>query len=420
MSVERGRPAIVWVNQYAVPPSEPGGTRHFDLASALIERGWDVELVVGDLGLESRAYARRRRTWDVRAIRATEGNVPFRFLWASPYRRNDWRRLASMLTFGGAVAVDLLVRPSYRDTVLVGSSPHLFAAFGTWVAAVIRRRPFVLEVCDLWPETYVAMTGASPTSVQVRLLQWVADVLYRHADAIVVLAEGSAPAIAARGADPRRIVHVPNGVDLAAFDLPARSPRAADDPVRFVYAGAHGPANGLDLVVDACGRLSDEGVHDIEVVLVGDGPAKEALVATAAALGLRNLSFRDPVPKSSIPALLSTMDAGLMVLAEVPLFAYAVSPNKLFDYLAAELPVVTNVPGLVADIVERSGAGIACAPGDGAALAGAMRALADGIRSGTASGAGGRAFVAASFDRPVLAGRLDELFSGLLGTGSAR
>jgi glycosyltransferase involved in cell wall biosynthesis len=404
----------VWVNQYAVPPSEPGGTRHYELAAALLERGWDAELVVSDLSLVSRTYARRRGARDLRAIRVVEGGVAFRFLWASPYRQNDWRRLLSMVTFGTAVTVDLVARPSLRRSVLVGSSPHLFAALGTWIASVVRRRPFVFEVRDLWPETYVAISGGVSTSPQVRLLQWVADLLYRRSSAIIVLAEANAKAIAERGADPSKIVFVPNGVDLATFAPMPRAPRDIDAPIRFVYAGAHGPANGLDVVVDACAALRGRGVRGIEVVLVGDGPVKSELVARAAARGLANLTFRDPVPKAEVPALLASMDAGLMVLANTELFTYGVSPNKLFDYLAADLPVVTNVPGVVADVVLEAGAGLACPPGDPGALADAMATMASAIRRGDVTEGSGRRYVAAHFDRAVLAERVDRLLAGLL------
>ena len=411
------RPAVasvVWVNQYAVPPSEPGGTRHFDLGSALAERGWDVVIIASDLSLVSRSYSRRRGAWDLRPLESIEDALRFRFLWASPYRRNDWRRLASMLSFGAVTAVDLAVRRSLGSSVLIGSSPHLFAAFGTWLAATLRRRPFVFEVRDLWPETYVEMTGASPTSVQVRVLRWMADLLYRRSSAIIVLAEPNAAAIALRGADPEKIVYVPNGVDLGSFEQVPRAHRAPGEAVRFVYAGAHGPANGLDVVMEACCVLAERQRTDIEVVLVGDGPAKSGLVAKAAQLRLANVSFRDPVPKAQIPALFGTMDAGLMVLADTELFTYGVSPNKLFDYLAADLPVVTNVPGLVADIVVEADAGIACAPGDAVALADAMSSVAVSIRRGDSAGEEGRAYVAAHFDRAILAERVDVLLHGVM------
>ncbi len=239
----------------------------------------------------------------------------------------------------------------------------------------------------------------------VWVLRVLADHLYRRASAIVVLAEPNREHIAERGVDPAGIHYVPNGVDLTAMSFD-RQPRQADSPVVFVYAGAHGPANGLDVVVDACTLLERSGVTGIRVVLVGDGPAKAELRERARSAGATNVEFRDPVPKNMVPELLASADVGLMVLADVELFRTGVSPNKLFDYLALDLPVLTNVPGLVADIVNQSRAGLTADPGDPAALAGAMVQLAGELGTEPERYRAGRAFVAEHHDRRVLADRL--------------
>jgi glycosyltransferase involved in cell wall biosynthesis len=78
-------------------------------------------------------------------------------------------------------------------------------------------------------------------------------------------------------------------------------------------------------------------------------------------LGAR-VRFLDPVPKSAIPDLLTAADIGVHSLADVPLFRYGVSPNKIYDYMGAALPIVTNTPGEVAGLVVEAGAGIAVGP----------------------------------------------------------
>ncbi len=70
-------------------------------------------------------------------------------------------------------------------------------------------------------------------------------------------------------------------------------------------------------------------------LLVGDGVAKQALVDRARSQGLTNVAFHEPVPKMEMAAVLGAADVGLDVLADIPLFRYGVSPNKLFDYTAA-------------------------------------------------------------------------------------
>lgn len=124
-----------------------------------------------------------------------------------------------------------------------------------------------------------------------------------------------------------------------------------------VYAGAHGPANGLDLLLDGASA-----VPDIDIVFVGGGVLKESLQQEAHRRGLSNVRFLDPIAKSEIPDLLSAADIGLHILADVELFRSAVSPNKVFDYMAAGLPTLTNCPGLVSQLVLSANAGVATEP----------------------------------------------------------
>lgn len=199
---------------------------------------------------------------------------------------------------------------------------------------------------------------------------------------------------------------MPNGVDLETFtsstaELPVDL-RWVEQTPTFVFAGAHGPANGLDLVLEAADRLRRKVRDDIHILLVGDGPSKKGLQQQAQRLELENVVFYDPVPKQTIPAILNSCAGGLMVLKDVELFRYGVSPNKLFDYLASDLPVVTNVPGDVARIVEDANAGVVVPPGDADALADAMIKVADG----TVAGGSGARYVTEHRDRRLLADRL--------------
>jgi len=412
-----GRPLrIYWVNQYAVAPDQPGGTRHFDFASELERRGHRVHLIASDLNLSTRQYSRRRGPTDLRARTERIADVEFTWLSAGSYKHNNWRRVASMTAFGLITFRHLLrVRKDDR-TVIIGSSPHLFAAFGGWAAAKLRRIPFVFEVRDLWPESYSEVSGRD-TGPEVTVLRLLADLLYKRSDAIVVLADSNVDRICERGIPRSRITLVPNGVDLSGFENTAEGVDLAQPGVfTFVYAGAHGPANDLGTVVDAAAELNRRGRDDIGVVLLGDGSTKDGLVKRAADLGLTNIRFVDPVPKSGIAATLRTADAGLMILAPVDLFSYGVSPNKLFDYMGAGLPVLANVPGLVADVIARAEVGATVTGGDPVALADGMEAMADEPPADAAEN--GDRFIRAHYDRRKLAQKIEQLLESLR-SGSA-
>lgn len=410
MSEERGSAMqIFWVNQFAVPPDQPGGTRHFDFATELQRKGHEVRLIASDLNLSTRTYSRRARPRDLRPISETIRGVKFTWLTAGSYHGNNWRRVVSWIVFGLATFHHLARVKLRRPTVFIGSSPHLMAAFGTWAAARIRRVPFVFEVRDLWPESYTEVSGRT-RGPEIAVMRWVADLLYRQASSVIVLAEPNAARVEARGVPSSRIVCIPNGVDLDGFstDEPG-SDLSTPGAFTFVYAGAHGPANGLETVVRAAHILQERGDRHIQVVLLGDGASKEGLIDLARDLRLDNVRFVDPVAKAEIAATLRTADAGLMVLAPVDLFTYGVSPNKLFDYMGAGLPVLTNVAGLVSDIVSDAGVGTTVDPGDPLALAEGMAAMAADPPAGAAER--GEAFIRAHYNRQTLAGEVEELLS---------
>ena len=409
---QRQQLQIFWVNQFAVPPDQPGGTRHFDFANELQRKGHEVRIIASDLNLSTRTYSRRARPRDLRPISETIRGVKFTWLTAGSYNGNNWRRVASWVVFGLATFQHLVRVKLRKPTVFVGSSPHLMAALGTWAAARIRRVPFVFEVRDLWPESYTEVSGRT-RGPEIAVMRWVADLLYRQASWIIVLAEPNADRVVARGVPADRVVCIPNGVDLDGFateepgcDL--SKPRS----FTFVYAGAHGPANGLETVVRAAHILQERGDPHIQVVLLGDGASKSGLIELARDLRLENVRFVDPVAKAEIAATLRTADAGLMVLAPVDLFTYGVSPNKLFDYMGAGLPVLTNVAGLVSDIVGEAGVGTTVDPGDPLALAEGMAAMAADPPADAA--VRGEAFIREHYNRQTLAGQVEELLSAPL------
>jgi glycosyltransferase involved in cell wall biosynthesis len=269
--------------------------------------------------------------------------------------------------------------------------------------------PFVFEVRDLWPESIIAAGGSM--GLVYHGLDRISRYLYRRADLIICLARGTAEYLERHHAiNRRKLVYIPNGVDPESCPPVEREER---DAFTVIYAGAHGPANGLDLVLLAASKLEHRA--EIRFLLVGDGPAKQDLVRSARERGLGNVEFKAPVPKSGMPALLAEADAGLMVLRDAPLFAFGVSPNKLFDYFGASLPVVCNVPGEVAGMVRDAGAGEQAEAGSGVALADAILRMASRTpQERAAMGRSARNWVLREHGRPALADRLDRALRGVL------
>jgi glycosyltransferase involved in cell wall biosynthesis len=407
------RPSVVWINQFAVLPSDGGGTRHFELGRELVRRGWDVTVVASDYHPHRRAYTRRADADNHGPIDETVDGVRFRWLWAASYKSNDWRRAINWLTFHRSIAA-MRELPTKPD-VVIGSSPQLFAATAARKLARRLRVPFVFEVRDLWPEGLLAVGGRKGPAYIV--MGRVASGLYRDAQRIMVLAAGVGRYLTERGTDPDRIFHIPNGVDVDLVQPVARAERPSHEgtaPTTLIYAGAHGPMNGLDMVLDAASILAASDSR-VRFVLIGDGPQKTELMGAASARGLNNVEFLDPLPKKDLAKMLARADGGLMLLREAAMFSFAVSPNKLFDYLSAGIPVICNVPGETADLLAASGAGIQTRDTSARALVEGvdrLRALTPAERE--RMGRDGRQWVAQNHSREVLGARLDEALRAIV------
>ena len=174
---------------------------------------------------------------------------------------------------------------------------------------------------------------------------------------------------------------IPNGCDLELFasETADKTALRVGEAGKFtaMFTGAHGIANGLDTVLDAAHQLLRRSRDDIQLVFLGNGKLKPLLQQRAHDDALANCVFLDPVPKTTLAQLMTRVDAGLMILANVPAFYYGTSPNKFFDYIAAGLPVVINYPGWLADIITESQCGVVIPPGDPAAFADSLEFLAD-------------------------------------------
>lgn len=384
---------VLVLNHFAVPRAAPGGTRHVELFGRLDD--WEAVILASNRNLLTRTVAARG-----------EG---VRSVWTTPYSPGGASRILNWASYAIAAFAVGLGQPT---DLVYASSPHLLAGLSGWGLSRLKGVPLIVEVRDLWPQVLVDMGQLEVRSPLFRLLKWLERFLYRQAAAVVILAEGNRAAVVTDGADPDRVVFLPNSAEPSDFDVQeeraALRARFGMNGLVFLYAGAHGQANGLSLVLDAAAELQH--THpDIRFWLVGDGLVKQRLVDDAARRGLHNIVFWDPVAKQDMPVLLAASDVGLHVLADVPLFRHGVSPNKLFDYMAAGRPVLTNTPGEVADLVAAAGAGLAVEPTGLARGACVLAEMDPGERA--AKGAAGRAFMKAYRSRTVICRDLDALLN---------
>lgn len=345
---------VVWMfNHYATPPDMAGGTRHYELATLLKEYDWNPVIFATAFNHRTGEFD-RPSSWSRPLTKKAESGVNFVWLYSTPYADNGAHRYLNMVSFAGTSLI-AGIRGS-KPAVVIGSSPHLLAAFSAWIVSQWHRVPFVLEIRDLWPDSLVQL-GLSNAAI-INSLSMIERFLYRRASAIIALTHGIADGIIEKGVSPEKVVLIPNAAKRPRPLDPEnraaeRHRRGWQDRTVAIWIGAHGPANGLEHVVDAARLLAHR--DDILFAFVGDGPDKSDL--TARAVGLHNIEFHDPVPKESVSQILRAADIGILHSRAFHAFTGA-RPNKLFDYMAAGLPIVCAIPGEALNVVEEAGAGI--------------------------------------------------------------
>lgn len=269
------------------------------------------------------------------------------------------RRILDYLSY---MATATLAAVAVRDVdIVVGTSPQFFTACAACAVGALKRRPWVFELRDLWPESIKAV-GAMRQSALVWGLERLELFLYRRADRIVAVTNAFKRTLIGRGIDGDKIEVVTNGVDLARF-----APRPKDPELsrllglegRFVvgYIGTHGMAHGLETLLDAAEQLghTTDGA-DVRLLLLGDGARKAQLKADAQRRGLANVVFVDTVPKEEVARYWSLLDVSVIHLRRTELFT-TVIPSKLFESMGMGIPVLLGVAGEAAEIVRSEGVG---------------------------------------------------------------
>ncbi len=400
---------ILYFHQHFSTPKGAAGIRSYAMAQSLIKNGHQVTMVCGSFGNGqtglTKPFVKGMRRGKVESIDIIEFELSYS-------NSLTFAQRASLFLSFAYKSVKVAMTEKY-DVIFATTTP-LTASIPGIAAKWLRRKPFVFEVRDLWPELPKAM-GVIKNPIILGLMSSLEWVSYHSADRLIGLSPGIVDGIASRGIDRDKIAIIPNGCDLDIFAVEPegwRPSEVADTDLMAIFTGTHGLANGLDAVVDAALELSNRAVKDIKIVLVGNGMKKEALQQRVTALKLNNIIFHEPVNKDKLAGLMASADIGLQILANIPAFYYGTSPNKFFDYIAASLPVLNNYPGWLADLIIDENCGFTVPPENPKDFADALQKAASNRDKLRTMGVNAHALAKREFDRVKLSQKFNDWVVG--------
>ena len=320
------------------------------------------------------------------------------------------RGFAPRLANHTAFAVSCVATAGFTgpQDVVVVESPPLFTAGAGVAYAKLKRAPLVAHVSDLWPSTAIEL-GALNNERAVAAARALERTVYRSAAAITVPTEGMVEQLSAEPTAAGKVRRMPPVVDVESF--PALEPEPLQGPLRVLYAGTVGLAQGIEMLVDAAALA---GPDVVEVTIAGWGGEGELVRERVAQRGAGNVELLGTVPAHAIPALYQRAHAGVVLLKDRPILAGAL-PTKMYECMASARPVILSARGEAARLIESSGAGLVAVPEDAEALAAAFRQARDaGAAALAQQGRSGREHVVAQASLGASVERWQQLFAQLV------
>lgn len=339
----------IWlINHYAVPPKYYPLARQTYFAKYLMAMGHTVTIFAASSVHNSTLnLITDDRKWQEETV----DGVHYVYIKCCDYQGNGLKRIYNICEFAWKLPGVCKHFPK-PDAIVATSMPPTSCAMGVHLGRKWGCKT-VAEIADLWPESIVVLGIAGPHNPAVVALRWLEKWIYTRANAVVFTMEGAYDYIVEQGWErdiPRSKVHyINNGVDLEQFDynkehFPVDDADLNDpDTFKVVYTGSIRPANNPNLLIDCARHLLQ--YPDIRLLIYGGGENLEELRQNCKINGLTNCLFKGPVPKKSIPYILSKSDLNLLNydLKSIGVYKYGSSQNKLFDYMASGHPILSNV-----------------------------------------------------------------------------
>ena len=393
---------VTFLTHYFPPEVGAPQARLSELAKRMVEQGVKVIVVTGmpnyPSGVVMEGY--RDRWWMTEKI---NGATVLR-TWVIPARNQGFfKRIVNHLSFTFS-SLSAIERLGPVDVIFV-ESPPLLIGLSALIYSWASRAPFVFNVSDIWPQSAVEL-GALHNPLVIRMAEWLERYVYQRAARISVVTQGILDQLAARGIPREKLFLLTNAVDASTFK-PAPPDRelaerlGVDGRKVFLYAGTHGMAQGLDVILETAKLTKD---RDIVYLLAGEGAEKDKLVAKARAEHIDNVVFLSNQPRSVMPALLNLAYATIIPLRRLEVFKAAL-PSKMFESMATGRPIVGAVWGEAARLIETAECGVVVKPEDPNSMCEAVLRLAAEPDTARRLGDNGRRYVVRNFERAAVAER---------------
>jgi len=410
---------IILVNHYAsCREYSPNYTRVWRLTEEYVRQGHSATVVSASY---SHLYLSQPEVTDSVSELWCHG-VRYLHLKTPAYHANGLSRVLNMTTFVWQLWHQRRkIIGDRKPDIIIAATPYILDIYPCKKLAKAYGARVIREVRDIWPLSLVELSGQSPRSPYIKLLEKAERYSYEESDYIVSTLPFADAHMYEHGLAQGKFLYIPQGVDADVDDtdessIPSEhrqllSTLHARHQFIVCYAGGHYGGYALDSFIDTSQRLSQQ---PIAFVLIGDGHKKTALQQRVTESQLSNVYFLPTVPRTCLQAILRKTDVLFLGREKAPVFRFGSSPNKLMDYLLSGRPVI-HATDYGNDLVADSNCGVSISAENPELLASAIIRLAQLSDAERAEmGARGRDYVLVHHNYRALAERYLNLMEELL------
>lgn len=335
---------ILYYYQYFGTPAGSWSSRVYELTRRWVREGHQVTVITSPYeksDIRAEGFITRM---EVEGVKLIVINSP------DSNRQGVVRRAFNALRYS---LVSVWYALSLPYDIAIASSGPITIAIPALIAKWLRAKRFIFEIRDLWPQGGVEL-GKLNNKVLVKMAFAFEAMCYQQSAFVVTCSPGMSLSINTRFPAIKTIV-IPNAADVNLFSAQGFIPFTAyDKEVKyFIYAGSLGLMDDAAQFVAAMKYVKRD---DIRLIIIGAGAEKEKLQALSADYGDR-VSFLGLLPKNEVVGYLKNAYAAIVSFVDKPVIQTS-SPNKLFDALAAGVPVIQNTTGWIKELIEEENCGI--------------------------------------------------------------
>lgn len=364
---------ILFISDNFYPESGAPANRLYDHATVWVKSGYQVTVLTCVPNFpKGKVFEGYQNKW--RQSELINGVKVIRIKSFIAQNKGSLKRIIDYMSFGFHAAIQgLFVK---KPDIVIGTSPQPFTIFAAWFVARLKRKAFIFELRDLWPESIVAVDAMAKGNLLLRLLDRAIKRMYQSAELIVAVTDSFKKILVEKEKiEAQKILVCKNGINPDVM-VPAASAEVMrkrcqlENQYLVGYVGTIGMAHSVETILNAARTSTDPAVH---FIIMGEG-AYAGEIRQKAKL-CPNVTFIEGGTRQAALNVTNMLDASIVHLKDTPLFR-TVIPSKIFEVMALGKPILMGVKGEAEKIVmNEANAGVSFQPEDAKSLNDAIQII---------------------------------------------